>query len=79
MEYFTTKSPRIRNKVIVPNCADFRTAFRKTIEKILKIELSNIKNYTNIQKKIMGNLLSVSIEYAYLDWLAGEFGDIHLR
>lgn len=45
------------NKVIVPNCADFRTAFRKTIEKILKIELSNIKNYTNIQKKIMGNLL----------------------
>ena len=26
----------------------------------------------------MGNLLSVSIESAYLDWLAGEFGDILL-
>ncbi len=60
------------------NCADFRTAFRKTIEKILKIELSNNQNYTNVQKKIMGSLLAVSIEYAYLDWLAGEYGDIPL-
>ena len=26
----------------------------------------------------MGNLLSASIESVYLDWLAGEFGDILL-
>ena len=26
----------------------------------------------------MGNLLSVSIESAYLDWLTGELGDILL-
>ena len=55
------------------NCADFRTAFVKTIEKIIILDLDGGKDYSGIQKKIAGNLIAVSIAYAYLDWLSGDF------
>ena len=55
------------------NCADFRTAFVKTIEKIIILDLDGRKDYSGVQKKIAGNLIAVSIAYAYLDWLSGDF------
>lgn len=49
------------------NCADFRYAFVKTIEKIIILDLDDKNDYSETQKKIAGNLIAVSIAYAYLD------------
>lgn len=60
------------------NCADFRSAFVKTIEKIIILDLDDKNDYSETQKKITGNLIAVSIAYAYLDWLSGDFGSATL-
>lgn len=61
------------------NCSDFRTAFRKTISKILKTDLSKNPNYNEQEQIIASDLASVCIAYSYLDWLAGDYGEMELN
>ena len=60
------------------NCSDFRAAFVKTIEKVLTFTSDNKSQSSGLRQKVIGSLLSSVIAYAYLDWLAEDFGDASL-
>ena len=60
------------------NCEDFRAAFVKTIEKVLTFTSKGKNNSSDLRQKVTRTLLSGLIAYAYLDWLAGAFGDASL-
>ncbi len=60
------------------NCSDFRVAFRKTFRKLISVHFTKTSDYTEIEKTIESDLISVCIAYAYLDWLAGEYGDVDI-
>lgn len=60
------------------NCADFRSRFRQAIDQILQVDFAENAAYPSHEKQIRSSLASVCINYAYLDWLAGVYGDISL-
>lgn len=60
------------------NCADFRSRFRQAIDQILQVDFAEKAAYPSHEKQIRSSLASVCITYAYLDWLAGAYGDIPL-
>lgn len=60
------------------NCADFRSRFRQAIDQILQVDFAENAVYPSHEKQIRSSLASVCINYAYLDWLAGAYGDISL-
>ena len=57
------------------NCNDFREAFRRTIRKLL---YQAPKNEDQLKSSIENDLTATVIAYAYLDWLAGIYGDVEL-
>lgn len=60
------------------NCADFRSRFRQAIDRILQVDFAESAAYPAHEKEIRSSLTSVCITYAYLDWLAGAYGDLPL-
>lgn len=60
------------------NCSDFRVAFQKAFKKLIEVNFSKDCNLTDVERNIEADLASVCIAYAYLDWLAGEYGDVEL-
>ena len=55
------------------NLSVFRTAFKKTISQILRIDLKTDVTYSKEERLIISVLTAVCIAYAYLDWLSGEY------
>ena len=66
------------------NCAEFKTAFKDSIGRLIQIDLSHTDpghtnpgmetHLTDRQQKITSDLCAVCIAWSYLDWLAGEYG-----
>lgn len=61
------------------NCSDFRSAFRKTIKKLIWMDMTRNHDYRENEKIVVQDLASVCIAYSYLDWLAGEYGDMEIN
>ena len=61
------------------NCSEFRTAFRETICDILIFDNSDIASSNSINAIITSHLAASCIATAYLDWLAGTYGDVALE
>lgn len=61
------------------SCSEFCTAFRQTICDILIFDNADISSSNSINTLIAGNLAASCIATAYLDWLAGIYGDIALE
>ena len=59
--------------------ADFRTAFKDAFCRIIRIDLSKNDDLPESRKIVLSDLAAVCIAYAYLDWLAGDYGDIPLE
>ena len=59
--------------------AEFRTAFKNTIGKLILADLANDPDLSENQKTILSDLAAVCIAYSYLDWLTGDYGDIELE
>lgn len=61
------------------NCSDFRSAFRKTIKKLFRMNSAGNQEYKESEQIVVQDLASVCIAYSYLDWLAGEYGDMEIN
>lgn len=61
------------------NCSDFRSAFRKTIKKFIRMDMTKNQVYGETEQIVVQDLASVCIAYSYLDWLAGEYGDMAIH
>ena len=60
------------------NYAEFRNTFRRTIKKIL--DRTSKENHTlTLEERIKNDIVASGIAYLYLDWLAGEYGDIEIE
>ena len=60
------------------SCSEFCTAFCKTICDILIFNKSEDFSSNSVNTIIAGNLAASCIATAYLDWLAGIYGEISL-
>lgn len=56
------------------NRFDFKNAFKECIGRLLQYNTAGSSN----TQRIRSDLCAVCIAYAYLDWLAGEYGDAPL-
>jgi hypothetical protein len=56
-------------------CADFKTAFKDSISKLIKIDLKKNPSLSRQQQLILSDLDAVCIAWSYLDWLAGDYGE----
>lgn len=61
------------------NCSEFRIAFRKTIKKLIQIDMTSNPTFSENEKRVMQDLASVCIAYTYLNWLAGEYADMAIE
>ena len=61
------------------NCYDFKTSFKDTIGKLIKVDGAAGTAVTESQQNIISDLCAVCIAYSYLDWLAGDYGDAELE
>ena len=60
------------------NCGDFRDAFKDTIGRLIQLDMGKVGDLTSSQQLILSDLAAVCIAYSYLDWLAGDYGDVSL-
>ncbi len=67
------------------NRFDFKNAFKECIGRLLQYNTAESPSSTNAKtagstntQRIRSDLCAVCIAYAYLDWLAGEYGDAPL-
>ena len=60
------------------NLSSFRDAFKATISQLVRVDLKNDSTYSKEQQLVLSDLTAVCIAYAYLDWLAGEYGQAQL-
>ena len=60
------------------SCSAFRVAFRNTYQKLITISFDEKATYSEEEKLIEADLISVCIAYAWLDWLAGNYGDVSI-
>ncbi|MBO6242371.1 MAG: hypothetical protein J6O61_16330 [Butyrivibrio sp.] len=44
----------------------------------MRVDLKNDSSYSKEQQLVLSDLTAVCIAYAYLDWLAGEYGQAQL-
>lgn len=59
------------------NCADFREAFKNAFQEIIHIDLQSTR-MSATERLIRSDLYSSTIATAYLDWLAGVYGNVQL-
>lgn len=60
------------------NMSAFRGAFKSTISQLIRVDLKTDNPYTKEELLILGDLAAVCIAYSYLDWLAGDYGEIEI-
>ncbi len=58
--------------------AAFRSSFKNTICELIQVEIEVDEETSEAEKTIISDMTAVCIAYAYLDWLAGEYGDVPL-
>ena len=56
----------------------FRNSFRAAFRRIFEEELRRLADLSGMQLTIAADMVASAITYAYLDWLAGEYGDLPL-
>lgn len=57
----------------------YRAQFRKGFEKIFAEELEQTTSLTGAELQLAAGMLASSLTYAYLDWLAGNYGELSLE
>ncbi len=57
----------------------FRGSFRTAFRRIFEQELQKAGSPAGTRLEIAADMAASGITYAYLDWLAGEFGDVPLE
>ena len=57
------------------SCAFCRTQFRTAFERLLKAELARSSGLEGFRFEVVADMLASGVTYAYLDWLAGKYGD----
>lgn len=62
-----------------PTGPDFKTAFKNTIARLLRVDHGAAGELTSRQQAIVCDQIAVCIVYSYLDWLAGDYGDAPLE
>lgn len=60
------------------SCAFCRMQFRSAFEKLFKEELSRSAKQTDFEFEVVADALASGVTYAFLDWLAGKYGDASL-
>lgn len=60
------------------NMSAFRGAFKSTISQLIRVDLKTDNSYTKEEQLILGDLAAVCIAYSYLDWLAGDYGEVEI-
>ena len=61
-----------------PSLAAFRKGFKDTISQIIRVDLKQGAEEPLEKRLITSDLVAVCIAYSYLDWLAGDYGDVPL-
>ena len=56
----------------------FRNSFRAAFRRIFEEELQRTTKLGGMQLTISADMVASAVTYAYLDWLAGEYGDLPL-
>lgn len=56
----------------------FRDSFRAAFRRIFEGELQRATDLGGMQLTIAADMVASAVTYAYLDWLAGEYGDLPL-
>lgn len=62
-----------------PTGPDFKTAFKNTVARLLRVDHGAAGELTSRQQAIVCDQIAVCIVYSYLDWLAGDYGDAPLE
>ena len=57
----------------------FRSSFRAAFRRIFQEELQNRPGLDETRLALAADMVASGVTYAYLDWLAGEFGDLSLE
>ncbi len=57
----------------------FRSSFRTAFRRIFEEELRNTTGLDGVRLTMTADVVASGITYAYLDWLAGDFGDLPLE
>lgn len=55
-----------------------RFSFRKAIKHMIRVDFADSAPRSDLEKEILSDTVSAAVAYAYLDWLAGDYGDIPL-
>ncbi len=58
--------------------AVFRKGFKETISQLIRVDFKQDIPVSDTSRLIIADLTAVCIAYSYLDWLAGEYGDVPL-
>lgn len=57
----------------------FRSSFRTAFRRIFEEELQRARSLDGMRLTMTADMVASGVTYAYLDWLAGEFGDLPLE
>lgn len=57
----------------------FRSKFRAAFRRIFEEELAHVSPLEGPRLTIAADMVASGVTYAYLDWLAGEYGDLALE
>jgi len=57
----------------------FRSSFRTAFRRIFEEELQRAGGLGGMRLTMTADMVASGVTYAYLDWLAGEFGDLQLE
>ncbi|MGI6221574.1 MAG: TetR/AcrR family transcriptional regulator [Coriobacteriales bacterium] len=57
----------------------FRSSFRTAFRRIFEEELGRVTELGGMRLTMTADMVASGVTYAYLDWLAGEFGDLPLE
>ena len=60
------------------NLVFFRSGIKNTLSQLIRVDLKQGKNESRTTSLILADLTAVCITYSYVDWLAGEYGDVSL-
>lgn len=58
--------------------AEFRAGFKNTISQLIRLDLKHDSEESKTNRLILSDLTAVCITYSYVDWLAGDYGDVSL-
>jgi hypothetical protein len=56
----------------------FRSRFRNAFRRIFEEKLGHVSDLQGIRLELTADMVASGVTYAYLGWLAGEYGDLPL-